>query len=112
MRGAISRSGIRVERPRTIALEFGLPRLARSYADMLLVFKSFLLDEAVKRRKTVVLMIDEAQTLRLPLIELLRQLVNFETNNEKLLQLVLFAQEKLRLKLAHPPSRHFRSRIV
>ena len=112
MRGAISRSGIRVERPRTIALEFGLPRLARSYADMLLVFKSFLLDEAVKRRKTVVLMIDEAQTLRLPLIELLRQLVNYETNDEKLLQLVLFAQEELRLKLAHPRARNFRSRIV
>jgi general secretion pathway protein A len=97
---------------RTIALEFGFPRLARSFADMMLLFKSFLLEEAVKRKKTVVLMIDEAQTLRLPLIELLRQLVNYETNDQKLLQLVLFAQEELRLKLAHPRARNFRSRIV
>ena len=57
-------------------------------------------------------MIDEAQTLRLPLIELLRQLINYETNQEKLLQLVLFAQEELRGKLAHPRARNFRSRIV
>jgi len=97
---------------RTIALELGVPRVARSYADMLLVFKSFLLTEAVKNKKTIVLMIDEAQTLRLPLIETLRQLVNFETNDEKLLQIVLFAQEDLRSKLAHPRGRNFRSRIV
>jgi general secretion pathway protein A len=97
---------------RTIALEFAVPRLARSYADMLMAFKSFLLMEAGKNKKTVVLMIDEAQTLRLPLIETLRQLINFETNNEKLLQIVLFAQEDLRSKLAHPRGRNFRSRIV
>jgi general secretion pathway protein A len=79
---------------------------------MLAIFKSFLLEEALTKRKTIVLMIDEAQTLRLPLIELLRQLINFETNDEKLLQLVLFAQEDLRVKLAHPRARNFRSRIV
>jgi general secretion pathway protein A len=97
---------------RVIALEFGVPRMARSFADMMLIFKSFLLEEAVERRKTVVLMIDEAQTLRLPLIELLRQLMNYETNDQKLLQVVIFAQEELRLKLAHPRARNFRSRIV
>src|SRR3990172_10609052 len=97
---------------RTIAQEFGLPRLARSYKDLLDLFKGFLFDEAVKKKKNIVLMIDEAQTLRLPLIELLRQLINYETNQEKLLQLVLFAQEELRGKLAHPRARNFRSRIV
>jgi general secretion pathway protein A len=97
---------------RTISQEFSVGRVARSYADMLLVFKGFLLDRALKQKKTVVLMIDEAQTLRLPLIELLRQLINFETNQQKLLQLVLFAQEELRGKLAHPRARNFRSRIV
>lgn len=97
---------------RTIAQEFGVPRLARSYQEMLNVFKAFLLVEALEKKRTVVLMIDEAQTLRLPLIELLRQLVNFETNQEKLLQVVCFAQEELRAKLAHPRARNFRSRIV
>ncbi len=96
---------------RTIALELGVPRVARSYADMLMLFRGFLIDQHSKG-KTVVLMIDEAQTLRLPLIELLRELVNIETNVDKLLQLVLFAQEELRLKLAHPRARNFRSRIV
>jgi general secretion pathway protein A len=99
---------------RTITQEFSVGRIARSYADMLAVFKSFLLDQALKKEKTVVLLIDEAQTLRLPLIELLRQLINFETNQQKLLQLVLFAQEELRGKLAlgHARARNFRSRIV
>ncbi len=97
---------------RTIAQEFGLPRMGRSYKDMLDIFKEFLLTEGVERGRTVVLMLDEAQTLRLPLLELLRQLINFETNQEKLLQLVLFAQEELRGKLTHHRARSFRSRIV
>jgi hypothetical protein len=43
--------------------------------------------------------------------ELLRQLINFETNDQKLLQLVLFPQEEFRSKLQHPLARNFRSRI-
>ncbi len=97
---------------RTIAQEFGLPRLARSYKEMLDLFKAFLMERAVRHDANIVLMIDEAQTLRLPLIELLRQLINYETNQRKLLQLVLFAQEDLRAKLTHPRARNFRSRIV
>ena len=60
----------------------------------------------------MVLIIDEAQTLKPPLIEILRQLANFETNDMKLLQLVLFAQEELRNTLARPALRNFKSRIV
>lgn len=97
---------------RTIAQEFGLPRVARSYKDTLDLFKAFLLKRAAKDGESIVLMIDEAQTLRLPLIELLRQLINYETNQQKLLQLVLFAQEDLRSKLAHPRAHNFRSRVV
>ena len=68
--------------------------------------------EAVEKGQTISLIIDEAQTLRLPLLELLRQLINYETNEMKLLQLVLFAQEELRSKLTHPMARNFRSRIA
>ncbi len=60
----------------------------------------------------MVLIIDEAQALKPPLIELLRQLANYETNDMKLLQLVLFAQEELRTTLARPKLQNFRSRIV
>jgi general secretion pathway protein A len=97
---------------RTIVQEFQLPRTAKSYKDNLDIFKLFLYQEAIEGRKTVVLIIDEAQTLRLPLLELMRQLINFETNEMKLLQLVLFAQDELRAKLMHPMARNFKSRIA
>src|ERR687883_1457439 len=96
---------------RTIIQEFQLPKTAKSYKDNLDIFKMFLYTEAVEKGKTIVLIIDEAQTLRLPLLELLRQLINFETNDEKLLQLVLFPQEEFRNKLTHPMARNFRSRV-
>jgi general secretion pathway protein A len=38
--------------------------------------------------------------------------INYETNDMKLLQLVLFSQEQLRTKLTHPLARNFRSRIA
>lgn len=97
---------------RTIVQEFQMPRTAKSYKDNLDIFKMFLYGEAVERGKTVVLIIDEAQTLRLPLLELMRQLINFETNEMKLLQLVLFAQDELRAKLMHPMARNFKSRVA
>jgi general secretion pathway protein A len=50
--------------------------------------------------------------LRIPLLELLRQIINYETNDMKLLQIVLFSQEQLRTKLTHPMARNFRSRIA
>lgn len=96
---------------RTIIQEFQLPKTAKSYKDNLDIFKMFLYTEAVEKHKNIVLIIDEAQTLRLPLLELLRQLINFETNDQKLLQLVLFPQEEFRSKLTHPMARNFRSRV-
>lgn len=96
---------------RTIIQEFQLQKTAKSYKDNLDIFKMFLYSEAVEKEKNIVLIIDEAQTLRLPLLELLRQLINFETNDQKLLQLVLFPQEEFRNKLTHPMARNFRSRI-
>ncbi len=97
---------------RPIAQEFGTPRTDKSFKGMLDIFKAYLFAQAVEEKKTVVLIIDEAQTLKSPLIELLRQLINFETNDMKLLQLVLFAQEELRDTLARPKLRNFRSRIA
>ena len=96
---------------RSIVQEFGL-QTARSYKDNLDIFKGFLYSEGIDNKKTVVLIVDEAQTLRLPLLELMRQLINFETNEVKLLQLVLFAQQELRVKLQHPLAKNFRSRIA
>jgi general secretion pathway protein A len=61
---------------RTIAQEFGTPGTDRSFKGMLDLFKRYLFTHAVDERQTVVLILDEAQTLRPALIELLRQLVN------------------------------------
>jgi type II secretory pathway predicted ATPase ExeA len=97
---------------RTIAQEFGTPRMDRSFKGMLDVFKQFLIDKALDQGKTVALIIDEAQTMGFPQLELLRQLINVETNQMKLLQVVLFAQDELRTKLANARARNLRSRIV
>lgn len=97
---------------RTIIQEFQLPRTARSYKDNLDLLKNYLYEQAYDHHKTVVLILDEAQTLRFPLLELLRQMINYETNEQKLLQMVLFAQDELRAKLAHPRGRSFRSRVA
>src|ERR687888_1435568 len=75
---------------RTIAQEFGTPRMDRSFKGMLDVFKQFLIEQALQQGRTVVLIIDEAQTMGFPQLELLRQLMNLETNETKLLQVVLF----------------------
>src|SRR5437588_11288701 len=37
-----------------------------------------------------------------PLLEMLRQLMNYESNDQKFLQVVLFAQEDFRKRLQHP----------
>src|ERR687885_1965765 len=97
---------------RTIAQEFGTTRTDKSFKGMLDLFKLFLIEQAMEQGKTVVLIIDEAQTMGFPQLELLRQLINVETNQAKLLQVVLFAQEELRSKLAHARARNLRSRIV
>jgi general secretion pathway protein A len=97
---------------RTITQEFDTQRTDKSFKGTLDIFKTYLLTQALDQGKTVVLIIDEAQTLKPPLIELLRQLVNYETNDAKLLQLVLFAQEELRETLARKKLRNFRSRIA
>jgi general secretion pathway protein A len=97
---------------RTIIQEFQLPKTAKAFKDNLDIFKRYLYQQAVSNDRTVVLIIDEAQTLRIPLLELLRQIINYETNDMKLLQLVLFSQDQLRTKLAHPMAKNFRSRIA
>ena len=55
----------------------------------------FLFREGVEKKKTVVLVIDEGQKLSLENLELLRTFLNYETNECKLLQLVIMAQLEL-----------------
>jgi len=64
----------------------------------------FLLQKAVEERRTVILIIDEAQKLDLATLEVLRILLNFETNEYKLIQLVLLGQMELYPKIVHMPN--------
>jgi general secretion pathway protein A len=57
--------------------------------------KKFLFQKGIEENKIVVLVVDEAQKLNPMSIEALRVLLNYETNEYKLLQLVLFAQVEL-----------------
>ena len=56
--------------------------------------KHHLFQKGVDENKTIVLIIDEGQKLPLFCLEILRELLNYETNDHKLLQIVLFAQEE------------------
>lgn len=87
---------------RAIMQEFGVSQTHRSYLELLNIYKNFLADQALTHHKTLVLLIDEAQTLKPPLLEMLRQLMNYESNDQKFLQVVLFAQEDFRARLKHP----------
>ena len=57
--------------------------------------EGYLFQKGVNEGRTVILLIDEAQKLGPGSIEVLRTLLNYETNKFKLLQLVLFAQTEL-----------------
>ncbi len=62
--------------------------------------------------KTAVLFIDEAQRLKGVQLELIRTLLNFETEENKLIQIVLCGQLELRTKLMDSTKKALRSRIL
>lgn len=57
--------------------------------------KRYLFQKGVNENRTIVLLIDEAQKLNSTSMEVLRILLNYETNEFKLLQLVLLGQTEL-----------------
>ena len=62
--------------------------------------------------RRVVLCIDEAQALPLNTLEALRLLSNIETGKRKLLQVVLFGQPELDIRLDEPSIRQLKQRIT
>jgi general secretion pathway protein A len=62
--------------------------------------------------RRVVLIVDEAQTLRPELIEQVRLLTNLETPKQKLLQIILIGQPELRDMLASPQMRQVAQRVT
>ena len=64
----------------------------------------FLFQKVAKEGKTVTLIVDEAQKLNEMSLECLRVLLNYETNEFKLLQLVLLGQLELHARILNMPN--------
>jgi general secretion pathway protein A len=64
------------------------------------------------RGRNAILIVDEAQNLAIDTLEQLRLLTNLETNERKLLQLVLLGQPELNELLAQPALRQLSQRIT
>ena len=71
----------------------------------------YLLDAHAKGQHTV-LIIDEAQNLEIPVLEQLRLLTNLETNDKKLLQIMLLGQPELSDTLQRKDLRQLAQRIT
>ncbi len=76
---------------------FGVPT-QHGYTDSLKNFETFLLEQ-YRAQRVPVLLVDEGQNMTRDILKLVHYLLNFETNTEKLLQLVLAGQEELAQKV-------------
>jgi len=84
------------------------PRSAKDYIDPL---NEFLLKTHAVGQNCL-LIIDEAQQLSADVLEQLRLLTNLETNERKLLQIVLIGQPELRTMLAQPDLEQLAQRVI
>jgi len=88
-----------------IARNFELDLPAGStIVDVQEALERFLYQKGVEEGRTVVLIVDEAQKLNDATLEALRVLLNYETNEYKLLQLILLGQLELYGKIAAMPN--------
>lgn len=90
---------------------FGLREMPASKTQRLLKLEELLL-ETHRARKTAVLIVDEAHKLSHEVFEEIRLLTNFETGEDKLLQIVLAGQPELRTVLNHPDLWQLKQRIA
>lgn len=82
-----------------------------SQHQLLKLLNRFLIEAYAQKRRTVVCL-DEAQAMPLDTLESLRLLSNLETERRKLIQVVLFGQPELNLRLAQPSIRQLTQRIA
>ena len=97
----------------SICDEFGIdyPKETTSIKVLVDCINACLLDAHANRRKPI-LIIDEAQSLSYDVLEQIRLLTNLETDQRKLLQIILIGQPELRDRLEEPELRQLAQRIV
>ena len=96
---------------KAIATEFGLNVKGLDRLETVSAISEFLLKQ-IEQGKETVLIIDEAQNLTEELLEQIRLLSNIETDDRKLLQIVLMGQPELRDRLNSQKLRQLRQRIT
>src|SRR6267154_1695751 len=95
----------------SVCLELDLEVYSLDRVYYLQSLNQFVLEQA-NQGNNVVVIIDEAQDLSDELLEQVRLLSNLETDQQKLLQIVLMGQTELRDKLSQPALRQLRQRIT
>jgi general secretion pathway protein A len=92
-------------------LGIALPKQRDSIKDLTTALNGFLLGNHGRGRRTI-LIVDEAQNLRVDVLEQVRLLTNLETTKQKLLQIILIGQPELRDLLARNDMRQLAQRIT
>ena len=95
-----------------LAARFELSDEARRSKTALLLEMESLLQKRYETHEATVLIVDEAQSLSTELLEEIRLLANIETNDEKLLTLVIAGQPELGSKLDDASLRQLKQRIA
>ncbi len=99
---------------RNICDDFGLVPSEKAPGDIydyLVTLNKFLL-ESYRKGDNVALIIDEAQDLSPEVLESIRLLSNFETSQDKLLQIFLVGQPELGTRLNSPELRQLKQRVT
>jgi general secretion pathway protein A len=95
-----------------LATLFDLDERARHSKTIFLLQVEALLREQRQRGESSVLIVDEAQSLPLELLEEIRLLANIETHDQKLLPVILAGQPELADRLNKPSLRQLKQRIA
>ena len=93
------------------ANDMGVPVVSKTKGELLGEFNKFLISQ-YKQKSTAVLIVDEAQLLSWELLEEIRLLTNLETEQQKLLQIILVGQPELDKKLECQELRQLKQRIA
>lgn len=79
--------------------------------EQLNALNDFLLSQ-FKQDHNAIIILDDAQNLSIESLDLLRQISNLETNEHKLVQILLVAQPEIMTTLSYPEIRQLKSRIA
>ncbi|MEW5723761.1 MAG: AAA family ATPase [Thermodesulfobacteriota bacterium] len=100
-----------IELLRAINREFGLPAEGDSGEGLVRGLNRFLIGQ-MQNGGNAVLILDEAQNLSVPVLEQIRMLSNLETDDQKLIQMILVGQPEIIRTLARPDLAQLNQRVT